>query len=305
MNKGRAPQCLLAACLAFLAGCAAMNRPKTPDPVRSSNTPAIYSMDEYKGHLADYNAKIKDENFALARILRDQMIDRILLNIDLNYRDFEDRFSVNRAGFNTAADFLELSISTATTISNGERVKTVLGAALTAAMGTRLSIDKNFLREKTTEIIISQMRANRDKITKRIVEQMANYTVQQYSMERAWRDLIELFYAGTIQAGFATLSDETGQKAANAQNDLQNAIEQRMVTEGELSQISQIRKKFNELFAAGNVTAAQQILAGLGVSSAANSAKETIFKALNDEIRKAITDKTQLEKLVKEFSKIQ
>ena len=256
-------------------------------------------MDEYKGHLADYNTKIKDENFALARILRDKMIDRILLNIDLNYREFEDRFSVNRAGFNTAADFLELSLSTAATIVNGERVKTVLDAALTAAKGTRLSIDKNFLREKTTEIIISQMRANRDKITKRIYEQMANYTVQQYSMERAWRDLIELFYAGTIQAGFATLSDETGQKAADAQDRLQNAIELRLISEGELSQISQVRKKFNELFQAGDVTAAREALTELNVVVAVTADQKAVFEALNAEIRKAITDKTQLAKLMK------
>jgi len=299
MTNRLAMPCLAAACLALLAGCAGMNRPRTPEPVRSSNTPAAYSMDQYKKDLDEYSAKVKAPDFAGARILRDQMIDRILLNIDLNYRAFEEKFSLNRAGFNTGADVLELSMATAATISNGERVKTVLNAALTAVMGTRLSYDKNFLREKTTEIIISQMRANRDIITKRIYEQMANYTVQQYSMERAWRDLIELFYAGTVQAGFATLSDETGQKAADAQDRLQDAIELRLISEGELSQISQVRKKFNELFQAGDVAAAREALTELNVAVAATADQKAVFEALNAEIRKAITDKTQLAKLMK------
>jgi len=299
MTNRMAMPCLAAACLVLLAGCAGMNRPRTPEPVRSSNTPAAYSMDQYKKDLDEYSAKVKAPDFAGARILRDQMIDRILLNIDLNYRAFEEKFSLNRAGFNTGADVLELSMATAATISNGERVKTVLNAALTAVMGTRLSYDKNFLREKTTEIIISQMRANRDIITKRIYEQMANYPVQQYPMERAWRDLIELFYAGTVQAGFATLSDETGQKAADAQDRLQNAIELRLISEGELSQISQVRKKFNELFQAGDVTAAREALTELNVVVAVTADQKAVFEALNAEIRKAITDKTQLAKLMK------
>ena len=299
MRNRLAMPCLAAACLALLAGCGAMNRPRTPDPVRSTNTPAAYSMDQYKKDLDEYSAKVKAPDFAGARILRDQMIDRILLNIDLNYRAFEEKFSLNRAGFNTGADVLELSMATAATISNGERVKTVLNAALTAVMGTRLSYDKNFLREKTTEIIISQMRANRDIITKRIYEQMANYPVQQYPMERAWRDLIELFYAGTVQAAFLTLSDETGRAAAQAQRELEGAIELRLVTEGELSQVSQVRKKFNELYNANNMTAARDALTALGMAVAAEADKETVFKALNAEIRKAITDKTQLGKLMK------
>ena len=299
MRNRLAMPCLAALCAVLLAGCAGMNRPRTPEPVRASDTPAAYSMEDYKKDLAAYSAKVEAGDLAGARILSDKMIDRIILNIDLNYRVFEEKFSLTRAGFNTGADVLELSIAMAATISNGERVKTVLDAALTAVKGTQLSIDKNFLQQKTTQVIISQMRANRDKITQRIFEQMANYSVQQYSMERAWRDLIELFYAGTVQAGFTTLADETGQKAADAQNELQDAIELRLISEGELSQINLVRKKFNELFNADDVAAAREALTALNVTVAATADKKAVFEALNAEIRKAITDKSQLQKLMK------
>lgn len=61
------------------------------------------------------------------------------------------------ASYDTIADITELGVTLATTIVNGERVKTVLAAALTAFKGTRTAIDKNFFRAQTLPIIIKEM----------------------------------------------------------------------------------------------------------------------------------------------------
>ena len=63
--------------------------------------------------------------------------------------------------------------SAATGITNGERVKTILAIALTAFKGGRKSIDMNFFRERSTELIAQKMRDSRSQVLQGIYKGLA------------------------------------------------------------------------------------------------------------------------------------
>jgi hypothetical protein len=176
---------------------------------------------------AEYNKRIaagnlpKDEErvqiYAGARVYRDVMINRIRADIRDNYGQFEEMLNTNRATWETGADFAELALAAATTISGGEQAKTVLAAILTAVKGGRLSVDKNFFREKTTDAIVSALRSARTKQDTVIIGKMAQLGPEQYTFEEAWNDLVDLYYAGTLTSGFQVLAEQAATDAKQAE----------------------------------------------------------------------------------------
>jgi hypothetical protein len=91
-----------------------------------------------------------------------------------------------------------------------------------------LSFDKNFFREKTTEIIINQMNASRGSINTQILSKMVDLNVEKYSFNEAYVELIELFYAGTLQGAIQGLSAEAGKAASDAKEAAEKLTEDRI-----------------------------------------------------------------------------
>ena len=134
--------------------------PKMP-PALGAPSITVYKASDFTADLASYRAAIVANDLARARALRNQMAYRVMVDIEADYSRFEMSLTTQRAGFETGADTVQLGISAAATLVGASDVKEMLTASLTAFQGTRLSLDKNFFREKTTESIISQMRASR------------------------------------------------------------------------------------------------------------------------------------------------
>ena len=294
-------------------GCSArMDKPRTPATLKSNSSTVLYTVDEFKKDRIDYKAAF-DTDIDKARRLRDAIINRIRLDVEANYRDYESTLFFDRAKTNLGADFLELSLAFATTVSNGERVKTVLGAVLSGVKGTRLSYDKNFFRERTVEIIISKMQASRDEVKNRIIQKMSALPADKYTLEEAMGDLVEFFHAGTLQGGIQALANEAGKAAIDAKEEAEKIDLFRVVSEDEVITLEKIRNSYIRLRSewekvksqAGKskplVDKARAALTALGVSFNSTDSDEAIFDALNIEIRKVLTDKSQLAKLSKAF----
>jgi hypothetical protein len=288
----------------FLVGCAAMNRPRLPAPVNPEQSIGGYTVANFKSDIQTYKSFLNATPPQLdnARRQRDLMIDRIMVDIESDYKEYEAKLFTSRAGFETGGDVVELGISTAATISNGARVKTILAAALSGVKGSRLSYSKNFFREKTTEVIISKMQASRNEIKNQITSKKAGLSVDQYPFEEAWADLIDFFYAGTLQGGLQALAVDAGSSAAEAAKEEKQTVKERLQLKNfsvqQLDQITQIRKKFNELYRAHNIEAAKEALKSLGVTPQENATEQDIFKQLNEEISKAIADPSLVDKLM-------
>lgn len=215
--------------LICITGCATTT-PAVPKTLNYATPQTMYSLSDFDQDLKDYRAAYKANQIDEATRLRNSMIQRIRVEIELNYKVFVGDLSSGRAAFETAADFEELAMAAAITITGGARVKTVLGAILTATKGVRISYDKNWFKEKTTETIIAAMEAERNKKLLIITGKMANSTAAQYTFDEAQADLVDFFYAGTLEGGIVALSSETGKSASDAKNDVQNAERQRIWT---------------------------------------------------------------------------
>ena len=198
-----------------LAGCSSGNfgRPKVPGLFTSAAF--LYTDEEFSRDYAAYKSTIvvcadpTPPRECMAKNLRDSIINRIAVDIELNYREYISELYFGRAGTNVGLDALELGLAMGATVAGAEGTKTVLAAILSAVKGTRLSFDKHIFMEKTTPIIIARMEILRESVETDIQRKMS-LSVSQYPLEEAWVDLVDLFYSGTLQAGIQALSSDTG-----------------------------------------------------------------------------------------------
>lgn len=308
--KARRAGCVLMVGL-FLASCARAPKFYKPNKPPVLGGTARYSLGDFEKDKAAYEQNVKNladpAAAGKARFHRDRMITGILSEIEDVYGEFELALASNRAFFETGFDFLELGTGVATTISGPERVKTVLAAALTGTQGFRLSVDKNFFREKATEVIITAMRAARQEQRNLILGKMTKLGVAKYTFEEARLDITELFYAGTLQGALQTLGAQAGARETQAvQEEKDFTKEQRLqtlepVSTEQLDLLDQIRARFREWYNQKNAAEAKKALQSLGVPALAEDSDETVFRKLNAEIRERSRDTTGLQQLQKAF----
>lgn len=217
---------LVSACM--FSGCSTVNGPRVPKALDFNGSSTNLSTAAFQTNLKEYSVEMNKKTtvgYTNATFLRDQMINSIRVEIEMNYRSFEQNLYSGRASFNTAADITELALAGAATITHGEQAKTVISAVLLAAKGSRLSYDKNFFREKTTEAIIASMQSERSKKLTQIINGMG-LNAEKYPFEQAWVDLVDFFYAGTIEGGLLALTSDAGNNAVTNKTILQESEKQ-------------------------------------------------------------------------------
>jgi len=229
-----------------LTGCVHINRPPIPATLDPGNQ-AKYSVDAFNQAYTNYQQLLQSVEYEKAKLQRDSIINRIEVDVEGNYREYEGKLSSTRATVDTLSDVTQLGLSAATGVIGNVDIKDMLAASLTAFKGSKLSFDKNFFREKTTEILISKMQASRDKVRNRITTKMA-LPVQQYAFEEAWRDLVEFFYSGTLQSALVQLANDAGADAAAAKKQAETIDIKRASTEEEAKLAVRIRSNFAKLY---------------------------------------------------------
>ncbi|HEU5451082.1 MAG TPA: hypothetical protein VFU76_03805 [Terriglobales bacterium] len=297
-----------AALLLCSAGCIHVNRPPVPPTV---DTTAEYPADEFRKDYAAYQAAVKNgtaPDLQSARLLRNQMVNRIEVDIEKHYREFEQSLTSGRSGLEVGSDVVELGLSSAIGVVGATDIKDLLAASLTGFHGTRLSVDKNIFREKTTEILISQMQASRDSVRNRITQKISGIDVSGYPFEEAWRDLVEFFYAGTLPGALQQLQNDAGHAAAAARQEATTIDVNRANTAAEAQAAIRIRSKYAELARMaenpetrdGAIKQLQDILMGLGdTAGARNTAPADLLKALRTQMGAAASDPAKLNLLDK------
>ena len=206
---------------------------------------APYTLADYDTDNREYISKMGVDNVDAATRIRNRMISRIRRDIEFNYRRYELDIFAGRAAFDTFADFAKLGLSLAGTVTGGEVTKTVLAAVATTAQGAHLSVSKNFFREKTTQVIVSSMRAAREDLLNDIVKKMANLKADSYSFDEAFTDLVEFFYAGTLHGAIQQIASTEGEKVERAKEARRNITARRVmthVTPGQSVWMTAIRK---------------------------------------------------------------
>src|SRR5271165_6860979 len=212
-----------------LSGCASLVKPRLPDvfkdppPIDETTgtraTNGTYTLDQFKKDFDEYNKRMPPDkpnptadDLAAATALRNRMVYGVLAEIDYVYHNYEMSLFMNEGSFRVATDILALGLGVASTISNGERAKTVLSAALTGFTGATLSIDKNFFRQQTVQALISSMQAGRDQ-TKNLILQRLSEPDTTYPFQAARSDMTAYFFAGTLPGALQHLNQTAAAKA--------------------------------------------------------------------------------------------
>ncbi len=232
--------------LSLMAGCMRF-APKMPKNL-SSPAPILYSPAEFDADVHRYRDALKAGDLKTARTERDQIVFRVMAQIESAYGNFEGSLTTSRAAALTGADAAQLGLTAAATIVGSSGVKDILTATAVALQGTRLSFDKNFFEQKTTESLIAQMRASRRTEEAQMLRSIANRDVTSYPLENAWTDLVRYYYAGTIPSALVEISSKAGADAVKADVDLKDAVrELTPATQRQAKQSIGIRSAYERL----------------------------------------------------------
>jgi hypothetical protein len=237
--------------------------PKMPPPL-ASMAPINYSSSSLDADVAAYHASIANHALDIAKTQRNQIVFRITAQIDAAYGAFELNLSTRRAGLQTGGDAAQLGLSAAATLVGASDIKDILSATSTAFQGTRLSVDKNFFEQKTTESLISQMRASRKNLQAQILLSLSSRDVNSYPLESAWGDVVNYYYAGTIPSALVDIAGKAGNDAVKADQTLKGVVED--ITRDSVT----IRSEYEKLNKA----------ISSGVPASVNDARATLVKIL-------------------------
>lgn len=283
--------CLVLASTLSTTGCpGGGTKPAVPSII--TNRIANYELKTFDQDLAAYEAAVGSGQTNQARIIRDEVVHRLKRVIDKNYFDFESQLFNRRATSNVLFDITELGAAAATNITNGERAKNIIAVALTAFKGGRKSIDDNFFRQQTIEIIITKMQASRARIATSMTQKLTNLPPENYSLDEALGDLIEYFYAGSLQRALQEVSQDVGQDATEAKAQARQLDEIRVASEIEFDKSKQIRQKITQL--AQDIKSKDQTR-----QSAARAAVNQALSKLGVALPDTATDDERIRALVK------
>lgn len=268
-------KCLLP--VALLVITTACPKTRTPMPAPFRDTLIEGRLGRLKDLADKYDAAIDSgvPDPGRAKLYRNELLYQAKQLIDANYNDFENDLFVRRASSNVLMDITELGVSAATGITNGERVKTILGIALTAFKGGRRSVDLNFFRERTTEVLALKMRTARARVLQRI-----NLGVQagvaEYPLASGIDDLIDYLNAGSLNSALLELTGDAGAEAQEARREAGRIKIASFMTKEQVKSVENIRAEFDKIEAnlRNSATAAKGekqlnvLLTELGVPSA-------------------------------------
>jgi HAMP domain-containing protein len=297
------------------AGCIRVT-PKMPKTL-SLAAPITYVQKDFEQDVSDYHTSVKagtPASLDLARTQRNQIVFRVLAQIDAAYFRFETGLATTRAGAQTLADGANLGVTAAATVVGASSVKDILSATSVALQGTRLSFDKNFFEEKTTESLISQMRATRKNLNAQMLDSLAKRDVASYPLEAAWSDVVAYYYAGTIPSALVDLASKTGAEATKADANLKDKVAELTLaaaTPAEAKQAINVRDEFEALAKAvasqdpSSVKKAEatlrDILASAGTPAASSATPDELLDAVKSAMIAATTDAAKRKKLLDAF----
>jgi hypothetical protein len=198
-------------CLISIAPAMAQKKPVALE----ANTELSPASKDYYAEVAKaYKADISAGNANQALVDRNRLIYLAVDQMDLNFYDFQKNTRKKRALFQTILDILEIGASTAISITNGDRAKTLIAEGLGAVQLSRMSINKNFAL-KDTQILFNKMVSKRAQILGTILTRSVQ-PVSQYPFESALIDLIAYYRAGTFDGALENLNIDTGAEASEA-----------------------------------------------------------------------------------------
>jgi hypothetical protein len=200
------------------AGCIAAVR-GYPDPPRQS-TAVPPDPDYLLGHAA-IKAYHTETDLEKKKVLRNEIIDARLDELDRKFGEFERDLHIQGVGFGIGTDWLLLAVAGATATVGGASVKAALGAVSAGIVGARVSFDKQALFDRTLPALMAQMVAQRETI-RATVRRSQDLPVESYTIYAALSDLQRFEQASSIPGALQAIAEDAGQKATAARAELKD-----------------------------------------------------------------------------------
>lgn len=200
-----------------VTGCST-NRPILGGP----NKPAILkevknvSTFEYRNKSAKnyYVTVYKDASDKEA--VRNQILSDLMTIIDSNYHSYEDNLRNDKSTQEFLADLATLGLTAAATVSGGEETKTILSAIATGVVGVNTAANKEYFQNNAIQALQLQMRAARSKVETSLIKGMKQ-SIKDYPLEAGIRDIVQYYYAGSLNDALISLVQNSGSEAKTNQ----------------------------------------------------------------------------------------
>jgi len=158
------------------------------------------------------------------RALRDEITDARIRAYDIKFGEFEEELYSFGIGSGIGTDWTLLTISALTAVVGGAQTKAAFGAANTAIVGAKGSIDKQLLLEKTTPALIAEMESQRSKVLLDIRKGLSQ-DVTTYNLFRALSDLERYRRAGSLSGGLNGIVKSAGEEIAANEKEISSIIQ--------------------------------------------------------------------------------
>jgi hypothetical protein len=199
----------------------AKDQTKTCPTTSIVDTTSAYSLDNIHEIERCYKVHFDTGEYVKAALDRNTLIEIAREEIDAIFQQSQEKSTKWHDRLQFIFDFLEIGASTAISLTNGARAKTVIGEALSLFQGSRSAFNKDF-RFLEAQIIANKMAANRSRLLAGIYESTSK-DASQYTWYTARGDLQNYLFAGTVSATLRILNAETGKEATNAAGELTKA----------------------------------------------------------------------------------
>jgi hypothetical protein len=153
-------------------------------------------------------------------VARNNCVFPLMTMIDQAYYRYQTSLfgSVNTG--NAATDILSLGLTSAATLAGGNAAKSILAAIATGVNGAKGKIDADILYNRSIELIITQMDADRADWKARILSQIKHD--RNYNIYAAAPDLLSYYQAGTWAHAVMALQAKTGTLLTSCQQSVKN-----------------------------------------------------------------------------------
>ena len=152
--------------------------------------------------------KLDDQKTKL-KFKRNEIIGNLIILMNIRYSQYERAFYNTGASVGSAFDITTLAVTATGAVAGGATTKSILSAIAAGLTGSRLALEKNFLYEKSSPVLIAKMQKLREDKFKIITDNMKK-PIDEYPLELGLIDVQDYFNKGTVIGALQAMSEEIG-----------------------------------------------------------------------------------------------
>jgi hypothetical protein len=156
---------------------------------------------------------------AREKACRDLITNSAIRAIDLQFDDFRQQLFRSSGAINLGSDIAVLGLSAGGALLVPATTKAILAAISGVVTGSKASIDKNLLYDKTVLIMLGRMEALR-KDQFLLIQKGLRTEWNSYPLSAALVDVEGYYNVGTIPAAINSINAQTGQKLKETEDEL-------------------------------------------------------------------------------------